>query len=806
MMHRTLAPALACGLLLLAASRSAGAEQAPFDLVGPSIQVSATRAGVTLPIAQVPQLSAGDIVTIRADLPADQSARYILVGAFLRGTTNPPPDKWFFQSETWAKKGRDGLKLTVPEGAQQLVYFLAPETGGDFPTLRNAVRGQPGAFVRAAQDLNQASLDRSRLDAYLKAVRVRDPADPDRLERITPLLARSLAVKVNTDCLQKMPELQSACLMQNQEALVLNDGHSNAITDALAGPGSDLALQLAATPQGGLGYYSPYIAAIRDIIGILSSFHTAKYQYIPGLATLDGDKQSLVLNTPPSFHNPKSVLVAALPTVGTDRPPPLQAAAPTAQLCAQASRLTLPVSGAPLVYSTDYAHAMRFAVRTAGGRTIELPATADAEQGGYVVATDQLKPADRDGAVSGTLHGVWGFTPFTGPTFHLQAAQAGQWKLADAPTLIAGRDATVSLSGGSTACVASVAVKGPDGATRPVVWKPADTGGISAVLPGGVGAGALTLLVQQRGQDKPDAIALTSYAQPTQVERFDVHAGDGFGTLGGGLLDQVVTVTVDNAVFRPAADTLARQGQSDTLRLDVADPAATKGWAAGQAKTAKVAFRDGRTATTRLTVGAPRFAVTLIGKHVQVAPSVAPVSIQLTSDEEVPRNSILTFSLRAAGDAAFNGRETVEVATASNSGSTVLSAASGLTLEDPHVALATVDGAKAFGLSAYGPLRFRVMRDGVAGDWQPLGTMVRLPSLRQLDCPGTDGPCQLSGDGLFLIQSVSATADFAKPAEVPQGYPANALTVPRPAGGQLFVKLRDDPAVVNQIANSGGAH
>ncbi len=31
--------------------------------------------------------------------------------------------------------------------------FLAPETGGDFKTLKSAVRGRPGAFVRASQDL-----------------------------------------------------------------------------------------------------------------------------------------------------------------------------------------------------------------------------------------------------------------------------------------------------------------------------------------------------------------------------------------------------------------------------------------------------------------------------------------------------------------------------------------------------------------------------------------------------------------------------------------------------------------------------
>jgi len=55
--------------------------------------------------------------------------------------------------------------------AQQALLFLAPETGGDYGSLRAAVRGKPGIFVRASQDLNQASLDRSRLDQYMKEVR-----------------------------------------------------------------------------------------------------------------------------------------------------------------------------------------------------------------------------------------------------------------------------------------------------------------------------------------------------------------------------------------------------------------------------------------------------------------------------------------------------------------------------------------------------------------------------------------------------------------------------------------------------------
>ena len=38
---------------------------------------------------------------------------------------------------------------------------------------------------------------------------------------------------------------------------------------------------------------------------------------------------------------------------------------------------------------------------------------------------------------------------------------------------------------------------------------------------------------------------------------------------------------------------------------------------------------------------------------------------------------------------------------------------------------------KALGTSAFGPLRYRMVSSGVAGDWRPLATVVRLPVLRK---------------------------------------------------------------------------
>src|SRR5882762_2577151 len=386
---------LLLALLALPAAMAAQAEPAPFDLAGPSLAVTVTRGQQTLPITQVPNLAPGDRLWIQADFPASQDAHYLMVAAFLRGATNPPPQNWFFSCETWtAKCMQKGLTVTVPPDAQQVLVFLAPETGGDFRTLVSAVRGRPGAFVRTSQDLNQAALDRSRLERYLAAVRAMSDADPSKLSEAAPLLARSLAIRVDPKCLDRIPELQAPCLMQGQESLILNDGHSTSIVQALtSGPGSDLAMEASFTPQLSYGYYSPYIASVLDVARIFESFRTAQYQYIPALASPRGDKLALTLNAAPSFHSPRSVLVVALPAVESAQLPPLHAVDPKEIFCVRRSTLVLPVDGAPLAFSTEYAHGLSLNVTGKDGKTIALAAKADPVQGGYVVDTAALENA-----------------------------------------------------------------------------------------------------------------------------------------------------------------------------------------------------------------------------------------------------------------------------------------------------------------------------------------------------------------------------------------------------------------------------
>ena len=99
--------AAAFGLAALSPTR-APAQTAPFDLAGPTLVVSVAHAGATLPIAEVPNLSPGDQLSIRADFPPSQSVQDLLIEEVV------VPESWFFRDETWTRKGRDGLHLTYP--------------------------------------------------------------------------------------------------------------------------------------------------------------------------------------------------------------------------------------------------------------------------------------------------------------------------------------------------------------------------------------------------------------------------------------------------------------------------------------------------------------------------------------------------------------------------------------------------------------------------------------------------------------------------------------------------------------------
>src|ERR1700734_1110600 len=221
-------PGIAAVLVLAAISLApfAYSQSARFDLAGPSIEVRVTRDIRTLPIAYVPNLQPGDKIWLHPNLPPTQSVHYLLIVAFLRGTTNPPPDNWFTRIETWNPKVREeGISVTVPAEAEQAILFLAPETGGDFNTLKKAVRGRPGVFVRASQDLAQAGFEQSRIEKYVASMRDVPPSDPTAMLNPSPLLARTLNLKPNSDCFKLSVDMQYNCLTQSGNQTLLDDSH-----------------------------------------------------------------------------------------------------------------------------------------------------------------------------------------------------------------------------------------------------------------------------------------------------------------------------------------------------------------------------------------------------------------------------------------------------------------------------------------------------------------------------------------------------------------------------------------------------
>ena len=135
------------------------------------------------------------------------------------------------------------------------------------------------------------------------------------------------------------------------------------------------------------------------------------------------------------------------------------------------------------------------------------------------------------------------------------------------------------------------------------------------------------------------------------------------------------------------------------------------------------------------------------------------------------------------------------------------------------------------------------------GDWLPLGTLVRVPVIASVKClrstraaaaptprptPTSDAPengdkgadnsgappvspaptpaasdpaaqCMLNGSSLFLIDSIASDPQFTHSVSVPDGYTNPSLAVPRPNGGELYLHLRDDPAVANTIVVPPGS-
>ncbi len=810
-------------LLLVLAPWCAGA-QARFDLTGPQIDVRVTRGGITLPIAQVPNLQAGDQLWLHPDFPASQSAHYLLIVAFLRGSTNPPPDAWFTRVETWDKKVREeGVTVTVPADAQQAILFLAPETSGDYGTLRSAVKGRPGIFVRASQDLAEAGFEQARIEKYLASMKKVPPGDAAAIAEHSNLLARTLNLRPNPDCFKRPLDQQYTCLTQTGSQALLDDGHAQTLVASLStGPGSDFINQASTTRLAAGGNYSAYVGALVDLARLMNGIHTAQYQYIPAIAIPeDGDAPgslSLRLNTAPSFHNPKSVIVIGLPAVTKAALPPLRPADPEHVSCLADAKMVLPIEGAPLVFTTEYAHGL--VLHLHDGR--DLPLMPDAYQGGLTFApppTDRhelpqegavpaavtvpgmvaaVKPEEAPaagGIATATVEGMWGFDRFSGPALPVQQVPGTGWRISTPETtLIAGQPNHLELMASGTACIQGILLEPGDSAVKWSLGKKAEPAvaqvDVTLNLQHAATPGEIQLAITQFGAKEPEHLATKTFSEPAKISGLQLHQGDRDAELAGTNLGQVKSVTVKEATYAPA-------GTDAQGRLRVLE-AKGNGFKAGERIEAKVLLNDGRTLEVAATVLPQRPEVTLLSRRV-VPVGVSP--IQLSTPDDLPLGSQLMFFLKSV--TAFPRNGAIEIASAGDEElKTKLTVAAGtLVLEDAHTLLATFDPLKVFGASTFGPFRLRAVgADGTEGEWVPLATIVRLPTLTALHCPAdaTQG-CLLSGTGLYLIDAVAADLAFTTETKVPEGFVEPVLAMPRPVGGVFYVRLRDDTKTTHPV-------
>ena len=307
--------------------------------------------------------------------------------------------------------------------------------------------------------------------------------------------------------------------------------------------------------------------------------------------------------------------------------------------------------------------------------------------------------------------------------------------------------------------------------------------------------GSLRLAIQQFGRTEPDQVGTKTFAEPAKIDALRLHAGDASASLVGTSLDQVQTLTINgkDLTFTP------RPSQPDsgkTLSLALPAEAHTPAFKPGERLAAEIHLKDGRTLQAATFVLPPRPSISLLSRRATFS---TPTSIQLSSPNDLPLGAELHFFLKSREP--FPRTEQIELANADESLHTTLTVQSGaLILEDAHTVLATFDPLKTFGPSTFGPFQLRALPPEGSpasdpGEWIPLATIVRLPTLSGLACPpDVAQPCILTGDNLFLLDSVATNLAYLNPTEVPPDFVDTTLAIPHTTSPTLYLKLRDDPA------------
>jgi len=452
------------------------------------------------------------------------------------------------------------------------------------------------------------------------------------------------------------------------------------------------------------------------------------------------------------------------------------------------------------MFSTAMGHNLTVRVEGKGVSATELPAVANAVRGGFVVDTQNLKTQAGEPKLTATLHGLWGFTAFDGPSFSLRDSGAEKWTLPEkeSSALVAGHTATVHIQGDRAACVEEIALLDTSGKDWKPTWKVVPPNEVEIELPlKEVEPGPLTLAVTQFGQTKTDTVALQAYSDAVHLEHFRIFAGDAQGALTGTHLEEVTSLELDGVRFAPM--TGGRTDKDTALELK-AEGSAT-GLKATAKATAKATLKDGRTVEVASTVEPPRPKVRLVSKNIQAG--IGTSTMRFAKPDALPQDAKISFFVKSEEPAAFSAKEKIEIATTDGGFSTTLSLGDGsLVQQDVGSVLALFEPLKAFGPAAFGPLQFRAVEaNGGKGDWRALAMLVRVPVLKEVRCPDdADKPCSLKGTNLFLLDAVAADSQFKDAVKVPAGYVSDSIEVPRPYGTRLYIKLRDDSEMVATVA------
>ena len=186
-----------------------------------------------------------------------------------------------------------------------------------------------------------------------------------------------------------------------------------------------------------------------------------------------GSQLNLRLNNPPSFRNPKSVLVVGLPAVEAAQLPPLRAVNAEEIFCLEKSPLVLPVDGAPLVFSTEIAHDFVLRIKGKNGSVIDLPATPDADArricGRRAFASGRRVGFGRERDASRKL----GIRFFRWAGFPFAKCPFGSVECVpeDHGALILGRADTLHLHSECAVCVDEVTVQDDQHKDLKITWK-----------------------------------------------------------------------------------------------------------------------------------------------------------------------------------------------------------------------------------------------------------------------------------------------------------------------------------------------